>query len=321
MKTVFSTRQCVHVWAQQSQEKGRSSKGSIFFQDKTIWSYGTHFPMAHFWNDETVIINSDSYSSTTQKHMSYVRQAVNHKNRLYVPTEVIKALLWSDDDSAKLHAANCMVSHALKQANSYIYSAAKRSKLENRMADLSSAVNELKAVKTFYDTINVIDAIPDSVNLLLKSLAENANELMAQHGATIKAQRLETSKRKKEAEQSRLLILNDARLKWKAGKELDWQEKQAIRSNKSALLRIKGIDDLIETSQGAEFPISHAIKAFEFIRQRKEKAEPWETNGHSIHLGNFKIDKIDMHGNVKAGCHYVEWHEIEALAIHLKIYP
>ena len=72
-----------HVWAQQTQSEGRA--GNIFFRDKSIYSYGRHFEMARFIDDETVFITPRRYSVSTTNHLSLVRQAVRHKTVFTVP--------------------------------------------------------------------------------------------------------------------------------------------------------------------------------------------------------------------------------------------
>ena len=52
-----------HVWAQQTQSEGRA--GNIFFRDKSIYSYGEHFEMARFVDEETVFITTRGYSVST----------------------------------------------------------------------------------------------------------------------------------------------------------------------------------------------------------------------------------------------------------------
>lgn len=75
-----------HVWA-----SGRvaSVEGSNFFANgPTLYSYGTHFVVGHLMPSHydrdgrrVVLLNSDSYGTTTSKHQSYARDAVSH---LYV---------------------------------------------------------------------------------------------------------------------------------------------------------------------------------------------------------------------------------------------
>ncbi len=77
-------------------------------------------------------------------------------------------------------------------------------------------------------------------------------------------------------------------------------------------LRIKG--DELQTSRGARVPLDHAIKAFRLIKRLHDTGQAYERNGYSVHLGAFVLDAVDNCGNVRAGCHCVEWPEIERIA-------
>ncbi len=77
-------------------------------------------------------------------------------------------------------------------------------------------------------------------------------------------------------------------------------------------LRIKG--DELQTSRGARVPLAHAVKAFRVIKRLRDKGQAYQRNGHTIHLGHFALDSIDSAGNVRAGCHEVEWAEIARVA-------
>ena len=47
-RTVFDNSMVAHVWAQQGQDFGRSNNGNLYFEGPTIFSYGSHFPIASF---------------------------------------------------------------------------------------------------------------------------------------------------------------------------------------------------------------------------------------------------------------------------------
>ena len=71
MKKVFqNTSEVVHVFAQQTQSEGRNQSGSIYFRENKIYSYGSHYLLGEFINDETIIINDFGYSVTTSKHIN-----------------------------------------------------------------------------------------------------------------------------------------------------------------------------------------------------------------------------------------------------------
>lgn len=72
----YSHAQVAHVWAQQEKERGNGS--NMFFEGKTIYSYGYHFPLATFLSNGAVVINNESYSVSTAKHQSHVFRAVGY---------------------------------------------------------------------------------------------------------------------------------------------------------------------------------------------------------------------------------------------------
>ena len=71
---------------------GRAAVGSNMYTDGiTIWSYGTHFPMATKTTDGKIVMNLNKYSSTTSKHQSYVRR--HCEPDLFMPTEKLRELI------------------------------------------------------------------------------------------------------------------------------------------------------------------------------------------------------------------------------------
>ena len=89
MRVVHPTRMVCHLWANQSQDHARNSGNSVWFSGDTIYSYGSHFPMARIVTNgkgETAVLhNSDSYSVTTSCHQSQVRSASRHIPAFTVP--------------------------------------------------------------------------------------------------------------------------------------------------------------------------------------------------------------------------------------------
>lgn len=88
MAQVFSNDMVAHVWAQQNQQSGRSNNGNFYFEGRTLYSYGGHFPVGIFAAPGgPVFINADSYSVSTSKHQSYARRAVSHVSpQFYMPS-------------------------------------------------------------------------------------------------------------------------------------------------------------------------------------------------------------------------------------------
>lgn len=101
--------------------------------------------------------------------------------------------------------------------------------------------------------------------------------------------------------------------RWRAGEVSSYSVRMQTRY---ALLRVQGTK--IETSHGAEFPVDHAIKAYRLLKVLHDAGKTYHRNGHSIHLGHFVVDAFED-GIVRAGCHTVEWAEIENCAKALGI--
>lgn len=79
--TVFDNYQTAHVWAQQSQARGRSHNGNLWFEGRAIFSYGTHYCAGYALPDCTGgtvwLTNADSSSVTTNgKHKHAVYRAI-----------------------------------------------------------------------------------------------------------------------------------------------------------------------------------------------------------------------------------------------------
>jgi len=82
MKKVFSNSEIMHVFAQRTQSEGRTS--NVFFYGNKIYSYGYHYLLGEFIDNNTILINDTGYSHTTAKHINYLRQAVSQYKRFYI---------------------------------------------------------------------------------------------------------------------------------------------------------------------------------------------------------------------------------------------
>lgn len=80
-----------------------------------------------------------------------------------------------------------------------------------------------------------------------------------------------------------------------------------------ALLTVIGQE--LVTSWGARVPLADAIRVFRFAKLCRETGKAWHANGKRVHCGHYQIDKIMPDGGFRAGCHLINWPEIEAAAI------
>lgn len=84
-------------------------------------------------------------------------------------------------------------------------------------------------------------------------------------------------------------------------------------ANGGALLTVAGGE--LVTSWGARVPLADAIRVFKFAKLCRESGKAWHANGKRVHCGHYSIDKIMPDGGFRAGCHLINWPEIERAAI------
>lgn len=278
MKTVFNGSMVAHVWAQQSQNEGRTSNGSFYFVGETIYSYGAHFPIARFIKSDLVLMNPDSYSNSTAKHQSHTRAAISCKT-IAVPN--------LSPRSKKDHIENLdylsgeMKEYIIKANRARTYTALYLNSARTTMEDYNYYLEAFKIGRSR----KAYTELPDA-------------------GALVARAKLEAEKARKAEKRKAAKLLKESKIKlelWKAGGEAFINMRMLPVS-----LRVSG--DNVETTQGAAFPIDHAIKAYRTIRALR--GTPWKRNGGEIRLGYFHIDSINEAGDIIAGCHRVSGVEI-----------
>ena len=129
----------------------------------------------------------------------------------------------------------------------------------------------------------------------------------------------------KAVRRDRLAVIDQDRVAaWRGGAGVNPR-----RDSVGTMLRLTQDRRMIQTSWGAEFPAGHGKLAFPCILRMRTEGREYHRDeaairlGHSrdFRLGHFKIDSIDAEGNVRAGCHFVQWPEIERIARELDLLP
>lgn len=327
MKKVFNSLDMVcHVWAQRNQEYGRTSNNNIFFRGDTIYSYGHHFPLATFIEDangvEYVLYNDDSYSVSTSNHQSILRRATGHYSRINCDTKTIKYIVDNSHNKHDKRFKKSLQSHVVKNVESIIatqaQSASKRRAAHLKQDDITTAIACYNNACKLLSVYSV--KMPKRVTNKIEELQSDTKNVYEKHCKELIAADKKRKREQKKREQERQAKAKEAVAVFISGEKLDYEQTRALTCLQDVYMRPEA-DGNIYTTQRASFPIEHAIKAFEFIRACKDKGEMWQRNGKTIRLGNFQIDRIDESGNVRAGCHFVKWQEIERVATVLNIYP
>lgn len=284
MQTVFSNSELPHIWANGAQHSGRNSGDTFYFSGDTIYSYGSHFAIAkHFYAENITLVNNNSYSITTAAHISKTINAIRGK---YIEV---------NEPTANT-----------KQAH--------RENYKQLLVEINDYQKKFVRARTNKDfCLSLIESLTANANEYSKifKLGHKSIALQFSEDEIKKALKKEADKKKQEKAE---------RLKKDKGYLTQWKKGEAVPIllySYPVMLRVKGDD--VETSHGAKFPKTHAPLAWRVVKNCVANKRAWQTNGKSIHLGHYQVDKIDINGNLKAGCHLVSYAEIERIAKELNL--
>jgi hypothetical protein len=308
-----------HIWANQSRESAKSNNGNFYFNGPVLYSYGSHYPVAIHLNNGKIAFNKTSSSMTTEsKHKNAALRAIGYssENLIYLRSymmEILAEKALYPDYSIMNDTKNRVIDKAMGRAREYCKSALKRRKESLRDSDFASAIKELESLCFFLKYMGFkpgkkILNFMESIRFDKDSIAEKlAKELEKERKQKAKENK-ERKERQEQALYEQALKDNENYDNFRNGLPFSYFD-----MNRTFLLRIKDLET-IETSGKAKFPIEHGKLAWKMILACKTTGKTFQTNGQKILLGDFKIDSIDSNGNVIAGCHRVDFKEIQNMA-------
>ncbi len=286
MQKVINSDQVAHFWANKTQSEARNPNGSMFFNGNTIYSYGSHFPIARHIERKgksAVAFTTRDYSVTTSSHKSTVASAARH---LTVFTVADVESDRADTIKANLADYGDRITALLLKAKR----ARKNAKWDLEQAE--ALINEGNQYAQFYGYKPKF------------AQPEDWQAQVAKAEATAKAV---NERKRKQAEIDRKERL-EALEQWKQGAAVGYRFYDLPTA-----LRVIGDNSNreMETSLGARVPIAEAEKAFRFAWI--QRARGWHRNGEQFTVGHYNLDAVNDQG-VVAGCHRVAWPEIERFA-------
>jgi hypothetical protein len=307
-KLVFDTGEIPHLWAHRTQEEARNRQGNLYFTSDTIYSYGSHFPIAcHVVNqtgERAALFTTATYSVTTSSHCSAVRSAIPSGIPVFHVPNVCHGRYSGSELTADDHAGN--LADYIERIERHVITSARARSSYAKEWNHDRAVrlrDEALAYCVFFGLpVPNINKVPELDSEALTAIRKREAKRAAEKAEQTKRERFEALVR-----QQGLIA------KWRAG------EYSGCLYDVPAMLRIDGNE--VVTSRGARFPVSHAKRALAFVRKVHESGQAYVRNGRTIHLGPYALDRIEANGTVKAGCHVVSWEEIERIAPFLDSVP
>lgn len=296
-RKVFDKSTVAHYWANQVQDEARSTDGRLFFENKTIYSYGRHFPIATHYKD-VVLFTLDTYSNTTAKHISEVRSACSHKNKLYCINPENAAKGYHDKNVQYwISKIKLIASTDLPKAR----------KPEKYMAQIDGLKTELDKYITYF---NVKLSKQDSKAIEFS----NADEFIKSAKEAAALAKKEQERKEKQA-QAIQIKYKDA---WRNSQETEFTK--SVTSKQRDLLMyakrdnttwLRVVDGNINTSKNVNIPIDVAERYYKFYNRIVSK-------GGCSGNCNYKMLEYDVSAatdkGLIVGCHNIPVDEIKYIA-------
>ena len=268
------------------QGAGQRASANLSFCGDKLYSYST--PIARHVSrkgQSAVLLTTRDHSHTTAGHKEMVKGACRHLR------------VFNVENVAEYHTDHRERFGAYRKRFMAIvseYAKARRRKpiILDRLRELVSEANQYAE---FFGLRSRLTLPTDLTGMVAECRAIERRE-------AARRQREQTKREKESQERFQ---------KWIDG-ETDYLPDSMFSRLSPIRLRVKG--DELQTSLGARVPLDHAVKAFRVLKRLRDRGETYQRNGHTIHLGHFALDALDGQGIVTAGCHRVEWSEIERVA-------
>jgi len=272
MKKVFSSNSEVcHVFAQRTHTEGRCG-GAVYFHYDKLYSYGSHYILAEFLDDETVMINDRGYSSSTGKHIGLATSALRHY-KCFRSTNTDIDLVYNQVMIAKDKLGNA------RKPEMYINEILSLWRSLKEFAEWKRVKNKIAKTKFGLYKSDKYKEIRRLVDALLKD-----SEGMQ---ARLKVHALSEAKKKRAKDKRDLKI---------AIQEFEAYERRSFRIGDKDFLRVSEDGEDVETSQGISVTVKEARLLYAMIKANRD------IKGHRI--GYYTVTSIN--GTLKIGCHSID---------------
>jgi hypothetical protein len=222
MRKVFgSLSDVIHVYAQRSQSEG--SAASVFFYGDKIYSYGYHYLMGQFIDENTIVIDDRSPSVTTSKHVRYLISATSQYKQFYK----------SDIDLQTVYTTIQNLSDKIANArdkSKYVVAINNKFERLTEWIDYSKS-KELKKTDVYKKIKKIVDSIKK----------ENFEKFVEKQK--------EAEKKRKLAEKNRVEKMLQDFLNYKIN---------SFRLGRTDYLRLSADEKYVETNQSVRIEVEHA---------------------------------------------------------------
>jgi len=270
-----NTQEVCHYWSNQVQPSGKA--GNVSFDGARLYSYRAC--IGRILDNGTIALSNQGYSVTTSKHQSDASGAARGRKLVHV------AYPDSLSDS-KLAAVNA-VERLLRQA-----STAKARK----GSYLTEALGYITSFNAFAEALGF-----QSERLAIPAMNDATLALIA---VSVKADNKARNDQIKERAIQAALSLADVLAIWRAGGTQHYRLRQL-----PCALRVNG--DAVQTSQGAEIPLSDALTLWPLVRRAMLHHTAYDIPQA---MGHYRLTQIRADGSIVVGCHDIAYAEVAGVA-------
>lgn len=292
-----------HHFAHQAGRNNRARGFNMYYDGDTLYSYGRHFPICRFVNrpdngESVLMFTTRTASVSTAKHLSIARRAVSHLPKFYVDN------VNAETDAE--HETNAIEME--RQFNERLLKMRSRRNPSYAEFDLADADDIHDAHRDYCLAFNIERPLflvyPDDMTEVRANIT--TRRIARAEQTRIDREKLDAKAAEKYAE---LLP------RWRAG------EKVSLPYTGSGVYLLRIVGDIVETSGNARFTVGDAKAAFPLLTRLRGLVDAGKTlpalpDGRSIKVGHYVLNHITESG-VRAGCHFIEWSEIDRVAAEL----
>jgi len=293
MKNLKNIDETIHSFFNHTHESGKS--GNVYFENNTLFSYGSHFELAKFIEFEGkqyLFINTSSYSNTTSKHQSKVRSYINKslvEKVFYFDFRNNSSYYYSSysfhlDKTNLIETINRLINSSKDCFNSQLRARENTWNYSHGMQFLNTAksLNDI-----FYSLIGTDEII--LISNLFYEIETLRNEA-EQKSILINETRGEREKLK----QIKQLERNKERLE-------QWLKGENIRDLYNLPIHLSLKDRIIETTKGAKITLNEGLNLLNKIKNNE--------NVHGLKVGSYTVNGFN-NDILHVGCHKISMEQI-----------
>lgn len=330
MRNVVSNSEVAHLWAQERQQSARNPQDNFYFNRATIYSYGSHFPIAQHYRlnggDHKILYTTQGYSSTTAKHLNEVSGAIpGYIDR--IDCLVVEGV----EQGSKGEFSHRQNIREYAQRACHLIDKQNRARTADYTGEIVSVKSDFNKYVKYFKCKSIATQMTGKERKKLKYGYAKLEE--EKYRETLKDLlsgeiRWENARILSEKEKQKILERKQAEAKKAQQKIQDWLSGKSNDTNpfynlKTDMLRLvtkhEGMEGekrevkIVQTSRGLDIKYQDAKRLYYIVDAVRKDGEDRRFN--DLEVSGWNINSITKHGDIRAGCHFIPFEEAQKIAL------